>query len=241
MKKTVLFLLLLNFFCSAFSEYYADISITIGKDGLCKIKGITNHPLLSEGIHNELTYKEGTKWGFLLDINDKFSDFVYDIHLPPNARLTKVNNSGSISIQAEGDVITIKGFGKEEPLRLFVWYYIDNNEQRGLIGWPILAILIAVLSAFAAKYIIRKKKIAKKANEENKKNYEGLNERQRAIMIFLEEKGGKATQKEITEALRLPKSSVSRNIEALLKRGYVKKEQRGMTNFIGINAGKKET
>ncbi|MCX8190160.1 MAG: MarR family transcriptional regulator [Candidatus Diapherotrites archaeon] len=232
MRKALLLLFLLQFFVLAFSAYYADLSIIVGKDGGCEIKGITNHPRLSEGVHYELTYKEGIKWKFVLDINEKFSDFVYEIHMPQKARITKISNSGLILIQASDNTIIINGTGKEEPLRLYVEYYIENDMSNNT-AFLLLILSTLVLAAFLAYYLFKSKKASQ--HKETTKTYEGLSERQCAIMLFLENKGGEATQKDITNALGLPKSSVSRNIEALLKKGYVKREQRGMSNYIRIN------
>ena len=72
--------------------------------------------------------------------------------------------------------------------------------------------------------------------EENKVNYDikNLPERQQEV-IKLVEKNKKMTQKQLEAAMSIPKSSVSRNVQALVIKGILKKEKAGQSNYITLN------
>jgi uncharacterized membrane protein len=61
----------------------------------------------------------------------------------------------------------------------------------------------------------------------------GLTERQKEI-VNLVSKNKRITQKGLQDKLNMPKSSLSRNVESLVKKRILKKEQKGMSNLITI-------
>jgi uncharacterized membrane protein len=52
---------------------------------------------------------------------------------------------------------------------------------------------------------------------------------------LLQQAGGTLTQRQIELSLKLPKSSVSRNVETLRRRGVLEKAQLGMTNTVVLD------
>ncbi|MEM4663083.1 MAG: MarR family transcriptional regulator [Candidatus Diapherotrites archaeon] len=235
MKKSILIIALLILSGGALGEYYADIEIFVMDSGVCEIKGLTNHPAIQPGQHEEFTFKDGPTWTLRLDLNGLFSNFVYEIHLPEMAQLSKVENTGFIILEGVGNRITIKGTGQNEELRLLVVYHIERKNN-GSVFYVLIALTLLVLSICILYLYYRKQRTSRKPEE----NYENLKDRQREIMLILRKNGGEITQKELMQKMKIPKSSISRNVEALVKKGYLKKERRGMTNFLKIIKNEKD-
>ena len=72
-----------------------------------------------------------------------------------------------------------------------------------------------------------------KEKEKNKIDLSLFSPRQQDIIKILEEKG-KITQKELETIMKIPKSSVSRNIQTLVIKGIIQKESVGLTNYISL-------
>ena len=62
--------------------------------------------------------------------------------------------------------------------------------------------------------------------------------RQQDIIKILQGKD-KITQKELESIMKIPKSSISRNIQTLVIKGIIKKENVGLTNYISLTEEKK--
>lgn len=58
-----------------------------------------------------------------------------------------------------------------------------------------------------------------------------LPERQQEIINILRDKK-KVTQKQLEELMNIPKSSVSRNVQALFIKGIVEKQNVGQSNYV---------
>jgi uncharacterized membrane protein len=81
---------------------------------------------------------------------------------------------------------------------------------------------------FAALFIVfRRVKSTKKINKHL------YTSRQLQIINYLQ-KHGPANQIKIEKELNIPKASLSRNIETLVKKGIIFKESKGMSNIIGL-------
>lgn len=65
-------------------------------------------------------------------------------------------------------------------------------------------------------------------------DYNKLNERQKDIVSFLIKRKGECLQVEIERGLKLPKSSLSRNINSLIKKEIIIKNNVGMSNKISL-------
>ncbi|MCX6802173.1 MAG: MarR family transcriptional regulator [Candidatus Diapherotrites archaeon] len=237
MKIGLLALLLLLFPFFAGAAYYADISVDVGSDGISTLSGTTNHPALAAGQSSEFTSKEGKYWLFSIDLNEQFSDFVFSVLLPEGASINYAKGP-SVRIETENGRIAVKGVGSNGPFSLKIQYSLEADQKEPLIPlWGYVLLLFALF--IAASYLILryKKKNSEPIEKPRKKGLSekekaSLTERQLAIIGIVEKNKGFVSQKKVEEELGIPKSSVSRNVEALVKRGYLKKEEKGMTNML---------
>jgi uncharacterized membrane protein len=222
------------------ATYYADVVLDVQPDGSVIISGVANHPQLQEGTTNEFTSKNKEYWLLNVTLEESFDEYVVTILLPENANLNYVS-SRSPRIGSQDDRVTITRVGSNSTVEIVAQYTVEPKRNKTLgtiVIAAVLLMLIIVLSAFAAKRT--KSKQAKKHVHEQKtdvprpKIYEGLPIRQQEIIALLEHAGGNLTQKQIEDNMHIPKSSVSRNLDALQKRGIIKKESYGMTNIISL-------
>jgi uncharacterized membrane protein len=232
MKKMLiplLFILLLA--CANAEEYYADITADISLSGETKISGTTNHLLLSPSITQKYTSKNGEMWIFELNINDVFSNYIYEIILPQGSEIEKVQTPGDYRVTTRGDRIAIISTAENKPFSVRIEYMI--NPQKNIdYTW---VIVLAVCGIIGAGIIIYFLKMKKKPKTENKKyDIDALTERQVAIVKLIESSGGKITQSQIQKTLNYPKAALSRNLEALIKKEIIEKERKGMTMLVKI-------
>ncbi|MEM0360594.1 MAG: winged helix-turn-helix transcriptional regulator [Candidatus Diapherotrites archaeon] len=236
MKKYLVVLSLL-FFPMFSLAYYADIEIEIESDGLAIISGTTNHPALAAGQSQKLTSKNNGQWLFSIDLNEQFSDFVFSVLLPEGASITNMEVP-SPRIETRNGRIEVNGFGRNQPFSVKIQYLIEPPKKEPLLPlWAYVLLLFAFFITASYSILRYKKKtlattkvIEKKGLSEKEKA--ALTERQLAIIEIVEKNNGMISQKKLQEALSIPKASVSRNVEALVKKGYLKKEQKGMTNML---------
>jgi uncharacterized membrane protein len=231
MKKLILVLIL--FTPIAFCDYYADIDLIVNDNGFVEISGINNHPLLISSTN--YTSKNGNLWTLDLNINETFSDYVYEIYLPKNAAIKNLSTPKTMSITNENNVLLILGIGHNETFKLIISYIIkqEKNNYFYLILLETI-ILIGVIVYFVLYFKKNKIRI----------NYSLLSKRQCKIMKIIENKK-RVTQKYLEELNLMPKSSLSRNIESLNKKGLIIKNKKGINNilsiksqFVPVNSGK---
>jgi uncharacterized membrane protein len=60
------------------------------------------------------------------------------------------------------------------------------------------------------------------------------------IVETIQKNKGSITQAKLEKSLEIPKSSLSRNIESLVRKNILVKESKGMTNLIMIKPEKEE-
>lgn len=214
------------------SALYADIAVDIASDGHTTITGTTNVPGVV-GESNAYTAKEGELW--LFNITTPILDtFVYRILLPEGAQITYVAGKNA-RITTNGNGVEIRGSGENAPMTLTVQYTIAPTTKS--FAWlPLLAVifLLALLWGIMRK---RRTQIQKSApmpaRQEKTPTYiDGIPQRQQAMVTLLRKADGTLTQRQIELTMKLPKSSVSRNVEALRRRGIIEKAQLGMTNTL---------
>ncbi|MFH1234534.1 MAG: MarR family transcriptional regulator, partial [Candidatus Diapherotrites archaeon] len=217
---------------------YADIQADIGTDGITAISGTTNHPALAAGQSHEFTSKEGKYWLFSIDLNEQFSDFVFSIILPEGASINYIKGP-SVRIETENDRIAVKGVGSNAPFSLKIQYSIEAARAEPLIPWGgYVLILFALFIAAGYLIFIYKKKSSEpigkpvKPKGLSEKEKASLTERHLAILEKVEKNKFIVSKKKVEEELGIPKSSVSRNVEALVKKGYLRKEGKGMSNML---------
>jgi hypothetical protein len=212
---------------AAAESYYADVEFQALENGDVSVTGVTNHPALSEGIHSDYTSKSGGYWLLNVSAAGEFSDYVYTVMMPPGSSINYVKSSGRISIGHEGDTIKIEGVGRGDGFSLLVQYTVNPPDNSGY--WWSLAIPALFTVLVFVRYRFRGRKVSRK---EAHYTPSMLSERQLAIVKALERNGNPMTQRQLEDAVGLPKSSVSRNISTLVRSGVLTKHSRGMSNAV---------
>lgn len=221
MKKLFYLIIILILPIVHSQDYYADVKIDVTSDGFVTIKGETNHPLLKIEKSPEYTQKKGKYWLLNITIDDIFSDYIYELNLPDNAVINYIKTPSLSRIGYE-DGISVIGTGKDKKFFIITQYYMTFNKKNKSI---LLYVLIILLIGIIVYYFYKKKK---------KKPYNPdiLTERQKQIMKIIEKSKKPVTQAMIEKKTKLPKSSLSRNIESLVRKGILKKESKGMSNVL---------
>lgn len=153
-----------------------------------------------------------------IEINESFSDYLYTVHLPDGAQLINVESAASTRILS-GDSLRIRGVAEDKPFQVTASYTVDesSNPPYLLIGF-----LIAVIGVGVSLWVLR----------DDWEPPRDVSERQRAILVFLHDNGGEATQATIADELAYPKSSTSRNLDSLERKGYVERVNEGNSNTV---------
>ncbi len=229
MSKITIFLLMLIFLVpGVHSSYYADVDIYVSNDGIVSIDGETNHPLLQVESSSDLTSKNGRFWLLNITVNDSFSDFIYHLHLPAGSVVNYLKTPTLARIETSHDELGIIGTGHERKFVVVVQYTISSG--RGLVQYVSALIGLAVFIAGILLVIFVRKKKKKPLY-----NSDSLTERQKQIVKLVEKSRKPITQTDIERATRFPKSSLSRNIGSLVRKGILKKEEKGMSNLIFLS------
>jgi uncharacterized membrane protein len=216
------------------SALYADVTVQVETDGRTVIEGTTNVPGLI-GESSVYTEKHGERW--LLNISTPVLDtFVYRVTLPEGAQVNYVAGKNA-RITTSGDQVEIRGSGEDNPLALTVQYTLSAPQRS--FSWLPLAGVAALLILLWALARVRRAPVKKTSSvqpsapvHKTPAYLEGIPQRQQAIVTLLQRAGGTLTQRQIELTMKLPKSSVSRNVEALRRRGIIEKAQLGMTNTL---------
>jgi hypothetical protein len=236
---TTLVLLLATVALPSVAALYADVDIEVFADGKVRVDGTTNVPDLL-GESHAYTSKQGERW--LVNVTTPRLDvFAYRVRLPDGAEVNYVGGKNA-RLTTDGDRVLVSGSGEDAPLAIAVQYAIAATPSR--LAWLPLAVTAVFL--LALWFVVRGRVIRTRRSREatpvptresregsgTPSYLEGLPERQREIVTLLRRADGRLTQRQVELALRLPKSSVSRNVEALRRRGVLEKAQLGMTNTL---------
>lgn len=230
MKKLVLSLLI--FIGMAYSAYYADLDIDVDSEGYTTIQGSTNYPGLVVKDSSQYTSKKGEYWILNITKQGIFSEFLYSVELPEYSSINYAKSTGSVNIQNIGNKLIVKGLGENKEFSVVIQYKIEKKNDNYLLIMIGIVILVVIIFLF---YIFNKKK-NKKTNVEKqpKINMKNLPKRQKDILNLLLESKKPITQAHIQKELKLPKASVSRNINSLELKGLIEKENLGITNLIKL-------
>ena len=186
------------------------LDLTISETGSVTINELTTQ---------EFTSKNGNDW--LLAYNNETLTQELKIRLPQKTTLKSVSTTHDYSITYENTlIITIHPNG--HSLNLSVQYYFEqttNNNYLLLLSIPII-ILITFL-------FLKNKK-------SNKKFLRALNKRERQVYLTIRKEKGNVKQSNLRKITGLPKSTLSRTINSLEKKGLIKKQGHGMTNRVII-------
>jgi len=202
-------------------DYYADIVIRVDNMQV-NIDGITNHPeLMSSNYSGFLTNSKGY---YLLNISPQgnFSNYVYEIILPKEITINYIKTPNIMTMTYDYDNLIIKGLGTDEEFKAIVQYKLNSSNLMIYLG------IILALVAFAL--IIYLKLYAKKSKA-NRINYSSLTDRQASIMRIIESKK-EVEQRFLEKNLNMPKAAISRNVNAILRKGLIKKERKGVVNLL---------
>lgn len=208
-------------------NYYADIQIDVSKDGTVTFDGATNHPLL-QGTSQEFTSKKGIYWTLNITIDETFDSYIYELNLPKNSFINYLKTPQLSRILDDGNGITIIGTGENQQFVIIVQYSISVFVSEGSkILKPFLYLVVVALIAGAYLFFTKKK---------TKLTYDPktLTRRQNLIMNVVRKSKDPITQAKIERITGLPKASLSRNIESLVKKELIEKHRRGMSNVITL-------
>lgn len=238
----VLFIFLIFFTPLIYAEsYYADIEITVNEAGVVDIEGISNHPDILVQNTESYTYKKQSFWLLNITKEEVFSDYIYVLNLPYEAKINYINASGFNGIEEESGRLILTGSGNNEKLSIIVQYQVNKTLEELPINTIILGLLlllIIVLTILLIYFIYQDKRDDTKSKKKKASKVEydlkGLNSRQKDIIRLLNSKKRPLTQTEIQKELDIPKAAVSRNIHSLEIKGLIEIEKTGMSNLIRL-------
>lgn len=220
--------ILLLFTLSVYAQQnYADIKIDVTNSGLVTITGETDYQELLAQDSPDYTSKKGKYWVLNISINKKFSDLVYVLNLPENSKINYLKTPSLTRIEDEDKGISIIGTAQNKPFTLIVQYSIGQNK----ISTNFTIVFLTIFLPISVLFILIKKKKRPKISF----NKDSLTQRQKQILKIVEKSRKPVTQARIEKISKLPKSSLSRNIESLVRKQVLKKEARGMSNIISLN------
>jgi len=246
--KNIIFGTIIIVFSSlTFSQYYADITINVENNGRVNIEGKTNYEEFAIAKNTQkYTSKKEEYWILNISTKDKFDNFIFELNLPKHSEINYIKTTPTFRIDEKENKIIIIGTGENKPLTLIVQYktnFITEIKENNYLSYLLITILLAIMLFFGVRMFKFKNNHNDKSNNINNietseegdetKDLTILPERQQDIISILRKKG-KITQKELEKEMQIPKSSVSRNVQTLVIKGIVKKEQVGVTNYLSL-------
>lgn len=238
MKFAPAFLLLLMLLPGAYAQYYADIDITVQEDGYVHIEGATNHPELQSS--HDMTSKQGKYWLLNISVNGTFSHYIYRLHLLEGSSINYIRTKNLARIES-GQSLSIIGTGENDPF-FVIMQYTQNTQEKGLSHdtWVIVALFFCLVFLMSGWFWYRKNHKKKEIHKENDAsssipsyNSKALTQRQEEILNLIIQQGP-LTQARIETIVKIPKSSLSRNVDALVRKGIITKESKGMSNVLSL-------
>lgn len=209
-------------------DHYADLKIDVDKNDFVSIQGDTDYEsILTEGTEQYISKENGVRT-LKIETPDEFSEYYITLNLPSGAAINYIKSSGTFRIESTLGKMSVITFAEDKPISITVQYTIQKTSTTIIYCLALLVIILGTLIALMPRLL---KRIKPKAE---KPNLKGLTHRQKQIMELLMAKSKPLTQTEIEEELKLPKSSVSRNIRTLEMKGLIEKEKTGMSNKICI-------
>lgn len=256
MKKTclvILFIILTS--CVVAEDYYADLELTVDEAGIVHIQGESNYPQFNTERTEYLTSKKGPYWLLNITTKEVFSDYFVSVQFPKNTEINYIQVNGGFRITQE-ETLKLITTGEDEPIRIVAQYKLVLNKNNNVVIIVGLIILIALSGLII--FFKFKKNTSKplsttiKTESENHKvdnppiNHDvnkdklkllkyTLTENQKLIIDILLEAKEPISQKQILHRSKLPKSTLSRNLDIMEKKNILKKQSRGMVNVIFLN------
>lgn len=231
MKRALLFLILFLLsasFVLAQDDYYADLVIDVRDTGLVRIEGSTNNELLDVEASADFTSKEGRNWLLNISPQGVFGDAVFEIHLPEAATINYLKVPDLLRVEDAKDGIVIVAVAHNQSVQLLVQYQVTPPVVKAF-PWLLVIFLFIALSLGATLWRIKRQYAQQRAF---RSSIAHLTHRQRRIILTLKKNKGKMLQSELELKLGWPKSSLSRNVDALVRQGMIEKRQSGMSNML---------
>lgn len=226
MKRFVLilslFLILLS--SSVIAAPYADIEIEAFADGTLEIDGTTNYVSFQEFEVTDYLNKVGNYWVLNITTDEVFSDAVYKIVLPEDVVVNYIRVPDLLTIDNKKGHMTVLGVAHEQKFNILVQYSADKKSS---LWWLILFVVALIIGFGTWKYLM-------KSPVKQTIKYKGLSPRQQQILDIILKNPNGITQAKLEEITKLPKSSLSRNVDALVRKEIIQKEQSGMTNTLFV-------
>jgi uncharacterized membrane protein len=252
----LIFILVLPIFTSG-QEFYADISVDIDQAGIVVVEGNSNYPDMI-GEFDTMTSKDKGVWTFSLKTDEVFSHAVFRINLPENSVVNYIRMPDFGRIEHSEDGISIIGTAESQALDIQIQYSYDKKAKTLLSNLfgnlffniilfvSILAIILMIYLLFfrehGKKVITYLEKDNDQGENEVKPIYNvdrsSLTDRQVKIVSYIEEKGGQVSQAELEKKLDMPKSSLSRNVDSLVRRDIIEKKNVGVSNRLFLKKSK---
>ncbi|MGM5481188.1 MAG: helix-turn-helix transcriptional regulator [Nanobdellota archaeon] len=244
-----IFIVILSTAISA-QDHYGDLEIDVTESGLVTISGLTNAEGLLVNETSEYTSKDGKYWLLNITSDKRFSNLVFTISLPKGSSINYLKVPGFNGVSHTDRSLEISGAASNTPFEILVQYEVNRSMENGSSGVSLpvilgvaLLVLLFVLVILFRKRLFQKQKsgTAESAAENKEKSYdlERLSERQRIIMELLERNDGSMTQAQLEKQTDMVKSSLSRNIDSLVRKEIIGKERSGMSNIIFIKESEK--
>lgn len=213
--------------------YYADININVMENGNAVIEGISNHPMLLPGTYPDYTSKEKTVWTLNISPSGIFSEYLVEISFPPDAEVKYLKLPSILSIREEAGSVIVTSSGSDSELFILAQYQIKSSRETADYFTLIAAALLTASVLLVVYWLFFLRKPSGKENATNLHyNPDALTERQKQIMDIVVRNNGSITQSQLQKLTCLPKASLSRNVDGLIRKGILTKEEKGMTNLI---------
>jgi uncharacterized membrane protein len=212
--------------------YYADISIEVFENGEVSITGYSNHPALQSQLTQNYTSKEKNYWLLNISPSGTFSDYVAEIRFPENAVINYLRVPNILSMAEKENHMVVTMTGTSQSFFVLAQYSINPFQQTNTEYYWISFFMIIIASGLVS-YALSNRKSRKPASLPDY-NPESLTIRQKQIMDLIEKHNGHISQSKLHKLTGLPKASLSRNVDALVRKGILIKEEKGMTNLISL-------
>ncbi|NJE75842.1 winged helix-turn-helix transcriptional regulator [Thermococcus sp. ES12] len=175
----------------------------------------------------DLTVKEGIVWTLHVETNDSFT-----VVLPENAIVVDLSD---IPLEIAGNSITMPPGNQSVSYTLNGRAAGEGNEAGSL---PYLALVGGLAVAGASTYILwrkgRGRSMPTREEFERKLDNVDLNEEERRALLYIFDRGGRASQAEVREAIGLPKTTAWRMFRRLEKKGLVKVLKGRKENWVEL-------
>jgi len=214
---------------------YADVLITLDETGYAEVQGMTNSQKIISS--STLTSKKSDIWTF--SASELFEEYVVEIRLPQDSIIHYVKSNAPVQIGTIADRTFVRTSESNSLFNVTIQYSVQKNESPATAPWYIEFIgIVIVLGIFSAIAYLGRKRATKilSANVKTGIDTSMLSERQKRIVEVLERAKVPLTQMQICTELDLPKSSVSRNIDALVKKDILEKSGVGISNKVRIKS-----